>query len=201
MEAGFRQRIPNAITIARLALSVLLFVMLARYAPGEFSRAYLDLCLGVFLVASLTDWLDGFLARRWNATSRFGRIVDPFVDKILVLGTFIYLAGPALSIPSGITPTVVVIVLAREFLVTAIRSSLESGGTNFAAAMSGKLKMVLQCVTIVVCFLYANHRQSLTNEGDEIARLVRDGLIWAMVVVTILSGLLYVRRASSGPNA
>jgi hypothetical protein len=56
-------------------------------------------------------------------------------------------------------------------------------------------------VTIVVCFLYANHRQSLTNEGDEIARLVRDGLIWAMVVVTILSGLLYVRRASSGPNA
>lgn len=201
MEAGVRQHIPNAITTARLALSVVLFVLLARYLPGEFSPRYLDVCLLVFLVASMTDWLDGFLARRWNVTSKFGRIVDPFVDKILVLGTFSYLAGPALSTPTGITPTVVVIVLARELLVTAIRSSLESGGTNFAAAMSGKLKMVLQCVTIIACFLYANHRQSLTNEGDEVARLVRDGLIWAMVVVTILSGLLYVRRASTGPNA
>lgn len=197
MSDSIKQKIPNAITLARLLLSLVLFGLLHifQYSSLKTPMWYLDACCVLFLVASLTDFLDGYLARKWNVVSVFGRIVDPFVDKILVLGTFAYLAGSKLGPITGVTATIVVLLLGRELLVTALRSKSEGGGQNFAAAMSGKIKMVLQCVAIVACFLLASHGSELNEDTLRMARIGTSVLVWATVIVTWWSGWLYVKRA------
>jgi CDP-diacylglycerol--glycerol-3-phosphate 3-phosphatidyltransferase len=97
---------------------------------------------------------------------------------------------------TGMAPGIVVILLARELLVTSLRGSSESEGKNFGAAFSGKLKMVFQSATILVILMYVNYFNSLRDGGWEpTARIVRDVFIWGTVAITVLSGLLYVRRA------
>src|SRR5207248_2263233 len=114
----------------------------------------------VYCVAAATDFLDGYLARKWKVEGAFGRIVDPFADKILVLGSFIFFAGKNFIIPdpdqphphvvktiTGVAPGIVVILLARELLVTTLRGISESGGQSFAAVWAGKFKMGFQSGT------------------------------------------------------
>ena len=102
-------------------------------------------------VGASTDWLDGYWARKYGQVTTLGRILDPFVDKIIVCGTFIFLA----AIPgSGVVPWMAVLIVGRELLVTALRSFLEGEGADFSAMMSGKLKMLVQCVAVLVS-LYA----------------------------------------------
>ena len=168
--------------------------------------------MSVFAVAAITDWLDGFLARRWHVEGAFGRVVDPFVDKVLVLGSFIFFAGKNFIIPesvteptstplvvktlTGVAPGIVVILLARELLVTTIRSLSERTGQSFGAAFSGKLKMVFQSITILVILVYVNYRRRLIDGGYlEWATTLRDLCIWATVAITVISGLMYLRRA------
>src|SRR6185436_19060249 len=122
-----------------------------------------------YIIALITDYLDGYLARAWKVEGAFGRIVDPFVDKILVLGTFIFFAGKNFIIPdtaaaghvvrtiTGVTPAMVVILLGRELLITTLRGMGESAGQNFGAAMAGKVKMALQSITILVILVYVNY--------------------------------------------
>lgn len=202
---GVARHVPNLITVSRLILSIIFFVMLA-HASSELETGpsvYLHVATVVYLVAALTDWLDGYLARKWNATSVFGRVVDPFVDKVLVLGAFAYFAGPSfttiragqIETLTGVSPTFVLILLAREFLVTTLRGVAEGSGTNFAAAMSGKVKMVVQCVTIFLVLAYVNYRPELLRGGYEhAARIVRDVCVWATLIVTIASAWTYLRR-------
>jgi CDP-diacylglycerol--glycerol-3-phosphate 3-phosphatidyltransferase len=138
----------------------------------------------------------------------FGRVVDPFVDKVLVLGTFAFFAGKNFVIPetvqnvspsmvakpvTGVVPAMVVIIMARELLVTSLRGSSEGSGQNFGAAFSGKLKMVIQSATILVILIYVNYFQ-IFKEYDW-ARYLRDACIWATVIVTLVSGILYIQRA------
>ena len=105
----------------------------------------------LFVVAASTDWLDGYFARRWGLVTQLGRILDPFADKLIICGTFIFLAAvPA----SGIAPWMAVVVMGRELLVTGLRSFLEQKGIDFSAEMSGKLKMVLQCVAAGASLFY-----------------------------------------------
>ncbi len=127
--------IPNLITSARFFTSIILFVCLAFewYMPALF----------LFIIAAGTDWFDGFLARRWNMVTQLGRIFDPFCDKILICGTFIFLAAAPLS---GIHAWMAVVIVGREMLVTVIRSFIEQHGGDFSAKWSGKFKMVFQCV-------------------------------------------------------
>lgn len=204
--SDLKKQIPNALTISRLILSLVFFVMLALTSFENHDRPtlFLNLATLVYVIAAGTDWLDGYLARKWQATSVFGRVVDPFVDKILVLGAFIYFAGPAFALIrengwislSGVSPTVVVILLAREFLVTTLRSVAEGSGQNFAAAWSGKLKMVLQCVTIFVILVYVNYRPELIRiDAEAAARIFRDICVWVTVIVTILSAFTYLQRS------
>lgn len=120
----------------------------------------------IFIIAAVTDALDGRLARRWGVVSTFGRVMDPFADKVLVLGAFVMLAGPGFTdVPrlfveglshskavrfhsvSGVAPWMVVLILGRELLVTSLRGLVESRGGDFSATTSGKLKMVFQCVS------------------------------------------------------
>lgn len=200
---------PNVLTGARLVLAVCFFTMLSWYQfEGRGDPLLLNCALVVYLVALTTDYLDGHLARKWHVEGAFGRVVDPFVDKVLILGSFIFLCGKNFIIPdsdhtshvmvvktiSGVVPAMVVIILARELLVTSLRGASESSGQNFGAAFSGKLKMVLQSVTILVILAYINYYRML-GTYEPIARYFRDGLIWTTVIVTLLSGLLYVQRA------
>ncbi|MCK4872048.1 MAG: CDP-diacylglycerol--glycerol-3-phosphate 3-phosphatidyltransferase [Phycisphaerales bacterium] len=200
-----RRRIPNILTVLRLLLAAAFFVILEWYRYPHTNAWALYVATGVFVVAALTDALDGKLARRWKVESTFGRVMDPFADKILVLGAFVYLAGPrfALAAPdigqvSGVAPWMVVVILARELLVTALRGSAESAGVKFGAVRAGKLKMVLQSVTVPAVLLLIAIADPAHSTWSAV---VRDILVWATVVVTILSGWPYVvsaRRALSG---
>ncbi len=167
--------LPNQLTASRLVLAVILFALIAY-------QAWLS-ALCVFAVAAFTDWLDGYLARVQGLTSSFGRMLDPLVDKVLISGAFIFLLP--FGTPAGwLTPWMVVVVVAREFLITGLRSYLEQLGVQFGADWLGKLKMVLQCAAISAILV------SLHDSRDEVAWL-RDLLIWAMLSITILSGAQY----------
>ena len=199
------RHVPNVITGSRLVLAAVFFVLLGLYQhQGRGDPLLLNIAFGVYVVALASDWLDGHLARRWNVEGQFGRMVDPFVDKVLVLGSFIFFAGKNFVIRdehttvvrtiSGVAPWMVVLILARELLVTSIRGAGEGAGVNFGAAYVGKVKMVLQSATILVVLLYVNYFVQADGPVELAARYVRNACIWATVVFTLYSGIGYVRR-------
>jgi CDP-diacylglycerol--glycerol-3-phosphate 3-phosphatidyltransferase len=202
------RHVPNALTGGRLLLAVLFFALLGFYQyEGRGDPFMLNTAFAVYVVALITDFLDGYLARKWKVEGAFGRVVDPFVDKVLVLGSFIIFAGKNFIIPdvehqmvvrtiTGVAPWMVVLILARELLVTSFRGISEGGGQQFGAAFSGKVKMVFQSVTILVILVYVNYFARRQGRPEEaFARYFRDFCIWATIVVTLVSGLLYVQRA------
>lgn len=212
------KQVPNLLTASRLVLAGVFFGLLSRYQyvpePTKIYRpeALLHAAFVVYLVALITDFFDGYLARRWQAASLFGRITDPFVDKVLVLGSFIFFAGKNFVIPepdlgdipnnvktiTGIAPWMVVLILARELLVTTFRGVAEASGQDFGAAFTGKLKMTLQSITILVILTYVNFRGYLQAHGwENPTRIIRDIFIWATVAITVYSGLAYARRAGA----
>jgi CDP-diacylglycerol--glycerol-3-phosphate 3-phosphatidyltransferase len=202
------RHVPNALTGGRLLLAVVFFALLGFYQyEGRGDPSMLNTAFAVYVVALITDFLDGYLARKWKVEGAFGRVVDPFVDKVLVLGSFIIFAGKNFIIPdvehqmvvrtiTGVAPWMVVLILARELLVTSFRGISEGGGQQFGAAFSGKLKMVFQSVTILVILVYVNYFARRQGRPEEtVARYFRDFCIWATIAVTLISGLLYVQRA------
>ena len=207
------QHVPNVLTGARLVLACVFFVMLSAYQyQGRGDPTLMISALVVYSVALATDFLDGHLARKWKVEGAFGRIVDPFADKILVLGSFIFFAGKNFIIPdseaiadhphyvvktiTGVAPGIVVILLARELLVTTLRGLSESGGQSFGAVWAGKFKMAFQSCTILVILAYVTFRPWLLEAGYEVrARIVRDIGIWATVLITLYSAIAYVRKA------
>jgi CDP-diacylglycerol---glycerol-3-phosphate 3-phosphatidyltransferase len=205
------RHVPNALTASRLVLAAVFFTILSFYQyEGRGDPTMLNIAFLIYLAALVTDFLDGYLARRWKVEGAFGRVVDPFVDKVLVIGSFIFFAGKNFIIPetaptgpsevvktiSGVVPAMVVVILARELLVTSIRSLCESTGQAFGAAFSGKLKMVFQSITILVILVYVNYLPRLNAYGLEgVARVCRDVCIWITIAITVWSGLLYVQRA------
>src|SRR3954470_22815701 len=206
------RHVPNALTGARLLLAIIFFVLLSFYQhEGRGDPWLLNSAFVIYVVALVTDFLDGYLARLWKVEGAFGRVVDPLVDKVLVLGSFIFFAGKNFIIAdtarqldptrvvktvSGVAPGIVVILLTRELLVTSIRGTSEGGGQAFGAAFSGKLKMVFQSVTILVILVYVNYLDTSKYDVLKFAGAVfRDVCIWATVVVTVVSGLMYIQRA------
>ncbi len=172
--------VPNQLTVLRLLLSVALFVLIAfEYYLTSFF---------VFAVAAGTDWLDGYYARKYGQVTTLGRILDPFVDKIIVCGTFIFLAAVE---GSGVVPWMAVVVVGRELLVTALRSFLEGEGADFSAAMAGKLKMVVQCLAVLVSLYALYHGQPYPLALDWALAIS----VWAAVLLTLYSGASYVHRA------
>jgi len=177
--------IPNAITFSRLILAFILLVMI------DLGDMWIS-CAIVFVVGVTTDVIDGYLARKWNQITVLGRITDPFVDKVIIGGTLIFLT----KIPeSGVTPWVTFIVIAREMFITGLRSVLEGHGVDFSAKWSGKLKMFVQSVCIPFCILSLS-QSFLTSLADSTAvfLLIRDALLWAVIVITIYSGAEYCWR-------
>jgi CDP-diacylglycerol--glycerol-3-phosphate 3-phosphatidyltransferase len=208
----FRQ-VPNALTASRLVLAGVFFAMLAYYqnegGRGHGDVLWLNSALIIYLVALVTDFLDGYLARRWKVEGVFGRVVDPFVDKVLVLGSFIFFAGKNFTVPwispegfrqsvttiTGVVPWMVVVILARELLVTSLRGSMEEMGEAFGAQLSGKLKMGFQSVTILVILIFVNYRDRLDDGLLRDATLLRDICVWGTLAITVASGIMYVQKA------
>jgi CDP-diacylglycerol--glycerol-3-phosphate 3-phosphatidyltransferase len=174
--------VPNQLTAARLVLAVVMFVLI----PLGYYRA----ALLVFVLAASTDWIDGYWARRYGQITKLGRIFDPFVDKIIICGAFILLgAEPG----SGISAWMAVIVVGREMMVTALRSYIERSGGDFSAVLSGKLKMLLQCLAVAVSLLNL-HLQPTGVDGWLPWTLTV--LVWLAVLSTIQSGLGYLLAAA-----
>jgi CDP-diacylglycerol--glycerol-3-phosphate 3-phosphatidyltransferase len=128
-----------------------------------------------------------------------GRILDPFVDKIIVCGAFVFLlekgrpveGEPNLVVSSGVTAWMVVIVVGREMFVSSLRGFLEQQGLDFSASASGKLKMFVQCAAVTASLLSLS-----PHFADPRFVLARDVLLWGAVAVTAWSGLVYVVRAA-----
>ena len=204
------RHVPNLLTTGRLLLAAVFFSLLGYYQyEGRGAPGLLNVAFIIYLIALVTDFLDGYLARLWKVEGAFGRVVDPFVDKVLVIGSFIFFAGKNFIIPAtagkyvvytitGVAPWMVVVILARELLVTSFRGLGEGSGQNFGAAFSGKVKMVVQSVTILIVLIYVNYFAPHIGAGYEPqVRAFRNFCVWATVAVTVLSGLAYVRRAVS----
>lgn len=199
------RHVPNALTAGRLVLAAIFFILLSYYQhEGRGDPSLLNTAFVIYLIALFTDFLDGHLARKWKVEGAFGRVVDPFVDKVLVLGSFIFFAGKNFVIQvehvhvvktiTGVAPWMVVLILARELFVTSLRGISESSGKSFGAVFSGKLKMVLQSATILVILLYVNYFERSHGDIERYARHVRDVFIWLTILITLLSGLSYIRR-------
>jgi CDP-diacylglycerol--glycerol-3-phosphate 3-phosphatidyltransferase len=190
---GWRARVPNLLTLLRLALTVWFIAILAAADPGAGEPAphhwAIWACV-MFVVAALTDAADGSLARRWNAVSKFGRIMDPLADKFLILGAFVMLAGHGLGAVSGVAPWMAVTILFRELLVTTARSVFESSGVDFSAVWSGKIKMIVQSIAVPLILIAMAHD---AHPGDGPPALAVWSA-WAATIATAVSLLPYLVR-------
>ena len=174
--------VPNQLSALRLVLAIAVFVLI----PWKMYLA----AFVVFVIAASTDWIDGYWARRFQQVTKFGRILDPFVDKIIICGTFIFLAAEK---GSGIAAWMAVVVVGRELLVTALRSAVESGGGDFSAKWAAKWKMFFQCVAAgasLVALMKLNANADAPLEAWLSWTLVIS--VWLAVLTTIYSGLEYV---------
>jgi CDP-diacylglycerol--glycerol-3-phosphate 3-phosphatidyltransferase len=181
--------LPNQLTALRLVLAFILFGLID-------SQNWL-FCALVFGAAAFTDWLDGYLARKQGLSSTLGRNLDPLVDKVLICGAYIFLL-PFGLVEGWLLPWMVTVVVARELIITSLRSYLENRGAVFGADWLGKLKMGLQCAALfaIFAYMYAKTPEAI-NDLVWFLGTVRDGLIWAMLGSTALSGLQYLWRAGS----
>ncbi|HTI50223.1 MAG TPA: CDP-diacylglycerol--glycerol-3-phosphate 3-phosphatidyltransferase [Planctomycetaceae bacterium] len=180
---GSPWNVPNLITFSRLALAIVLFWLIDQ------RHHWLAAC-AVFIVAAATDAIDGYIARRYGLVTVVGRILDPFVDKVIIGGAFIFLA---VHPDSGVTAWMAITVIGREMFITSLRSFLESEGKDFSATWSGKLKMVLQCAAVAASLLYLEYGRESAAQASLAAG--RDLLLWSSVAITIYSGVIYVVRA------
>lgn len=185
--------VPNQITIARLILAVIFFVLLSLFsAEGYPGNGWLlKVCFWVFLVAAATDFLDGLLARMLKQVTIFGRVVDPVVDKVLVCGAFIYFASDHFVAGgknvSFVAPWMATVIIGRELFVSALRAHSEAEGRDFSAVWIGKLKMVVQSTAVCLVLGYLAWFPGLAP--------VAKFSVWLTVVITIVSMITYGRRA------
>jgi CDP-diacylglycerol--glycerol-3-phosphate 3-phosphatidyltransferase len=194
------KKLPNRITMFRM-LIIIAFIPALLAANIVFN--YIALIL--FVIAGISDWLDGYLARKWNIVSNFGKVMDPLADKILVISTLLCF------IQLGVIPAwMVVIIIGREFMISGIRMMAAQGGKIIQASNLGKLKTVIEMTAITTVLLlkviqdtveYYNDTQSweqiimkFGKWGDLFVQFAYDGPYWLMFIATamsLISGLDY----------
>jgi len=174
------RNVPNVLTVGRILLVPILVTVLFTKVPG---KEWLG--LGLFLAAVLTDFFDGYLARRFQVVTRLGQLLDPAADKILMASAFISLV----ELNPRVTPAwMVALILAREFAVGALRNLAASRGVVIPAGWSGKAKTVVQAVAVSLLIIH--------NELGEFRHLAPLSL-WIAVGITLLSGVEYFVRYRS----
>ena len=174
--------VPNGLSLARLLLALLVGVLIeiGLYLPAMI----------IFIVAVSTDAVDGWWARRFNQITKLGRMLDPFVDKIIICGSFVFLLEQHES--SGVNAWMVIVIIGREMFVSSLRGLLEKQGKDFSANFTGKAKMVLQCVAVTASLLSLSPLMKFTWMP-----LTRDLLLWLAVIVTAWSGIVYIIRGAT----
>lgn len=177
--------VPNFLSAIRIPLAVALFACIV-------DKLWL-VGLIVFIIASITDWVDGWWARRYGPLTLVGRNLDPLADKILVCGAFIYLIPVT---EAGILPWMVTVVVGRELAVTGIRGIVEATGKKFGADWFGKLKMGLQCAVIIgVLLIEWGRAGGFDRAALDVLEPVQLVLLYAMLAATIGSGVQYLVKA------
>jgi CDP-diacylglycerol--glycerol-3-phosphate 3-phosphatidyltransferase len=190
----------NLVTAARAILTGALWALLAWASPAPPTGVWWA-AFALFAFTAATDAVDGALARYFQEVSSFGRIADPLVDKLLVLGTMVVLLGID-GVRGTMPPWTVALILARELVVTGLRSAVEGRGVSFGAIGFGKTKMFLQSVAVGAVLLAGAGVAFFAEPlGGRAPWSVAHLLVLAATAVTVLSGVPYVRRAASALSA
>jgi CDP-diacylglycerol--glycerol-3-phosphate 3-phosphatidyltransferase len=202
--------LPNLLTVLRLVLTLVMFACFAAVAWVQEQGASMDqamiflilrIALASFVIAAVTDFLDGWLARRWKVESLFGAILDPIADKILVcaaaLGLIAVHVQPPVLIPIGI-------ILFREFAVSALREVLAPRGLILKVTALAKIKTALQLVALgalMVAWFAPAYGLHLTIDQFRLMAYGAHGLIWLAAAVTLWTGVEYGLSANRALKA
>ncbi len=186
--------LPNRLTVGRFFLTILFVAVVSVEFPYHYS-----LSLGIFVLAALTDYVDGELARRWRMITDFGKLMDPLVDKIMTAAAFVCLV-PLKAIPAWAA----IIVISREFLITGLRLLAISKGRVLAADRIGKHKTSWQIATVIFFLVLLSSREWLSPSSDLL------GVLWerlwsyggwvvsgVAVFLTLYSGIDYLWKHRS----
>lgn len=171
--------LPNKLTVLRVLLIPLFVAVLMIGFYGHTVVA-----LAIFIIASITDWLDGRLARKNNLVTNFGKFLDPLADKMLVMSALV-----CMTANDWCDPVAVIVILAREFMVSGLRLVTAGEGVVVAAGIWGKLKTAFTMVAIIgiiVLEMIFDHNGALY--------LVEEILVWISVVLTVISGGIYLKE-------
>lgn len=176
--------LPNKLTVMRVILIpfFLLFTLVFNI-PYHMVWALL-----IFAIASITDWFDGRIARKNNLITSFGKFLDPLADKLLVMAALI-----CFSFERWIDPVAVVLILAREFMVTGLRLVVANEGVVVAAGIWGKLKTAFTMIALVAIMILSIIFASPKGQPPFWLFLVNEVLVWIAVVLTVISGLKYLK--------
>lgn len=175
--------LPNSLTLARMFLVPLLVVVLLTEFPGRRILGFSHELVGavIFALASMTDWLDGYLARRRRQVTWIGQMLDPIADKLLTSAAFISLVA------LGLAPAwMVALIISREFVITALRSLAYTKGITIPASRLGKIKMGSQVTAILLLMLGARTVPWMAPLGYF--------ALWAVMIAAIVSAVDYYRR-------
>ena len=194
----------NRITLLRAVLTFVVWVLVV-YAQETGADWAWYAATVIFVIAAVSDFVDGMLARRLQEVSVFGRIADPLVDKMLTIGTLIVLLGVPehYEVHRFLPAWAVALIFTREILVTTIRGAIEGRGVNFSAIWFGKYKMVLQCmaaggmllIPLKVWWIYDEIPFLAWLPGEPGLWNFAHVLVWLATIVTVLSGYVYAMRA------
>lgn len=179
--------LPNKLTIARVIMIplVMVFYMVDAIPYGKL------IAIGLFVIAAATDFLDGYIARKYNLVTDLGKFLDPIADKLLVASVLFMIAIDG-TIPAPWGVIVVTIIMSRELIIDAFRLIASTKGIVMAADIFGKAKTMVQCWTMPLCILLAFFEQC-TNVGGA-------GLLTFQVICYVLIGLSTVLTVISGVN-
>ena len=183
--------LPNKLTLCRIILVpvFMIFVSLTEFGTETFNATWYLVAGIVFAAASFTDYLDGHLARKWHMVTDFGKFADPLADKLLTTVALIYMMR------DGVCSAVVLcIILAREFAVSGLRmvAAGAKDGKVIAANMWGKVKTVLQMLTIIFYFFGISLTYGNTVLGNLNVWLISYWLCWLVAAATAISGIKYL---------
>lgn len=182
--------LPNKLTVLRVVL--IPFFMFCLLFSGLGERMHTILALVIFAAASLTDMLDGKIARSQNLVTTFGKFLDPLADKLLVMVALI-----SFAYERWIDPVSVAIILSREFMVTGLRLVVAGEGVVVAAGIWGKLKTAFTMVAMIAIMflqiLFPMSSEGVLLEMSNPIIIVNEVLIWIAVVLTVISGWIYLK--------
>ncbi|MDR0987072.1 MAG: CDP-diacylglycerol--glycerol-3-phosphate 3-phosphatidyltransferase [Ruminococcus sp.] len=179
--------LPNRLTMLRIIL-VPFFAVFLCIDFGVFSLRINDIiALIIFVAASITDFLDGYISREYDLETTFGKFADPLADKILVAAALVCFCYLGL-----VNPIPVIIILAREFMVSGLRLVVADKGVVVSAGIWGKLKTAFTMVTIIFILVSLIMMDSGNTGLNDTLSLIFTIMLWISVVLTVISGLIYL---------